>query len=569
MSRNHDKVKDLTDKNTDIDAAVRDLFKKQVTDVQAFKILRSKYKDEDIIDRIFNKFQERHNLIINKAQSFRHVLYTKYKEHNLPYAEFIRKARKYRNKYNMANEEFTFFVHLASDDNSINRTNYYNLPNTPMSKALGYTSTFALGNQLQTTEQSDVDIIKKIVELHVASRRIHRDVFIQSIIYTSCAPEVVNPKPYDSNKHNALVSIHSIIAALFIPKIQFLEERMLYANIAGMITNKWKSVPIQTHHDHELYLDLVTDPMEIGLVKNPFKSLEQRVKVQIELWENIIRLRQGLFYYDRADRIIAALNDCSRSYIDAPDLALIQDEGTLLRRLLNVFSIRPILVSLSQIQMSPFTHTEFPQVTTVPMITLRIPLNIFQPDVATTLDLLLSNPQLYIEHKHIVHKQQLIVASRGAIFFHVPRRCHNFSLISKLSFPFSFTHLPLSVTGTESVNDRPLHFKTDIKVMDDIYDLQSVVTVETAKHIPEHKNVIIGSAAYILRDPQTTDYKYFPQGVLIPNGNNVQTCAITQVSRSEMDGVDNTTCLMYHCSRYGTIFVYIQNKSCLSIFGPQ
>jgi DNA repair protein RadC len=68
----------------------------------------------------------------------------------------------------------------------------------------------------------------KLNELHLLytdskHRHIHADVKTQMLNYRDCAPEALIGQ-YDRTKHNVSVHIHPIIAMLFLPKINYIEN---------------------------------------------------------------------------------------------------------------------------------------------------------------------------------------------------------------------------------------------------------------------------------------------------------------------------------------------------------
>merc|ERR1711933_111855 len=105
----------------------------------------------------------------------------------------------------------------------------------------------------------------------------------------------------------------------------------------------------------------------------------------------------------------------------------IKDEGTILRRLLGAFSMRPTIVVTTPLYnvMSPnsfVSPNNISKVTTIPMITIRLPLNTQGSDLAIHLSHARNQAQWYIENKTFVPKSQSILFTRDILFFYVARR---------------------------------------------------------------------------------------------------------------------------------------------------
>src|SRR4029079_8840924 len=80
-------------------------------------------------------------------------------------------------------------------------------------------------------------------------------------------------------------------------------------------------------------------------INSPIADLKNRYKVQINLWETVLKLRNGSYYEaDPISEFLTTLNACRNNLYDNADLAYNQDEGAILRRLLSVFSLRPTII---------------------------------------------------------------------------------------------------------------------------------------------------------------------------------------------------------------------------------
>jgi hypothetical protein len=195
-----------------------------------------------------------------------------------------------------------------------------------------------------------------------------------------------------------------------------------------------------------------------------------------------------------------------------------------MRRLLSAFSIRPTIISINRIwglfngvqfgYTNPLDIHSISKITRIPMITLRLPLNINNGNTAVHLDEALSQTQLFVENKTIVPKAMQLIHSDEVIVFYIPRRFQTVNMIRNI--PCHFSSLPMTVAGWEQLNDHPVNFDFAMTLFNEVYNLRSVVLVESSA---VNKNLIIGSSAAILvqNDISTGYYDstcllYDPQG---------------------------------------------------------
>ena len=348
----------------------------------------------------------------------------------------------------------------------------------------------------------------------------------------------------DKNKVNVFSFIHPVVAALFIPKFQLLDQHMLLASIAKIVTYKSNGQELQTQPEYELYWDIATDPAETACVNKtkPFADLVNRCNVQTKLWEAVLNLRQGKYYTNDLSSFIMAIDNCRTSVFDAADLAYVKDEGTIMRKLLAAFSIRPIIVLTMPIYgithlTSHISAAATSHITTLPMITMRLPMTLGgNKPVENEIKLTdcLSQEQLYIHHKQLTIKEQQILYSREILIFYVHRRYQAFNT-SRLTNPYTISYLPITMNQFERLLDTNINIPIDdlqipsstnavAKTQD--FKLKSVVTVETRdivqNCVDENNNcndatgnkIIVSCAAYIrFQQNQETDafgVKYNP-----------------------------------------------------------
>jgi hypothetical protein len=573
---NLDKPEEQNMKNEQFD----DIIKRNVDDTQAMRMFRDKYGDSKLAEKAFDAYKERKTMITKKANKFKALIFSRYG--NLALPALLEKARKYKKKYDFSDDEFHAFVNLALTDKSFAAMNMYNQPTTPMSKTLGYSSECSYGKmQVQTNE---LDVLQDILRIQMEMAVLHEQVKIQSLTYVDCAPQAITGV-YDRNKHNSFSFIHPVIAALFFPRIKYLDEHMLLASIANIVYSRYNGIPIRTQPEYELYWDLITDPNEIVCISPKDTSLidlRNRVKLQVELWKLVRELREGRYYSDEFRTFNLALDNCRNGLFDVPDMSNVRDEGTVLRRLFGAFSLRPTIVSISAFNSGLMAGNynlgplALSQVTTIPIVNLRLPLNIRGRNVSVYLNEALEQPDWYVENKMIVPKLKSIIYSRDIIVFYAPRRFQTINF-GRINAPYNFTILPPTHSCLETINDVNITYDPTIVVGDDRFNLRSVVFVERSL---TGTNLIIGSSAgiiirrdFLLGRTQASYLLYNPQAAIIQfedptTGVFERNPPIVEIpGTTPFNDANSPESFQKRASKRGTIFVYVkdqpQNTACV------
>jgi hypothetical protein len=474
---------------------VKELFSKG-TDAEVLAHLRGKHNDTDFVNKIFDAYKERQEYIMKKSRKFKRVIIDRYG--SLSRDKLLPKAKKYQNKYNIDDDEFNYFYMLIVSDRNL--VGNVNVPHTKMSHVFGHTAGVASTGRLNVPTK-DIKILDEIMRAHGESSPLHSQVVIQSVLYTSCASEAIQGQ-FNPAKHNPYSYVHPVVAALFLPKVQYLDRHMLIANLSNIIKLKYEGHPITTQPDFQLYMQIVTDKNDLVCdIDNPLQDLSNRVNLQIRLWESVFNLRQGKFYDNKLIEFMGAIDKCRNNIFDAPDLAYVRDEGTVLRKLLGAFSLRPTVVSTSPLYdvmiANPYINpTSLTEIESIPMITIRLPFNSNQNKPINLHDFN-NQVQWFIENKTLVPKTRSIIYSSNVLFFHVNRRYQSIN-IGRLVAPYNFTKLPMTVSSFQAINDQVVNFNHSMPIGNDDYKLHSVVVVKSKK-IKQHQQLIIGCAALVVK----------------------------------------------------------------------
>jgi hypothetical protein len=365
-----------------------------------------------------------------------------------------------------------------------------------MTKALGFVpASYNLTGSLNI-EKDQVEALQKIIQLDELYSDLHNQVILQSTIYEGVEKSMINVS-IAREKINIFSFVHPVVAALFLPKFKLTDEHMLIASISRIINQKYRGIELQTQPEYELYWDIATDPAETACVtkSKPFDDLEKRCIVQLKLMESVLSLRQGKFFMNDLSSFILAIDNCRASVFDAADLAYVKDEGTILRKLLAAFSLRPTIVLTRPVYSISSAYSNIPalaagHITSLPMITIRLASSqggiLFannkgedeQPE--SIKDALKNQRQLYIHHRQIVEKQQEVLYSRELLIFYIHRRFFRLET-SRLSTPYAMAQLPVTMASHEQLNNKSLEVDSFVTLAnEDVqYNLKSFVCVQT------------------------------------------------------------------------------------------
>ena len=516
---------------------VQHLLKNGVSDLnpEIINRLRSKYSDDNVVDSIMEYFSDRRQKIKKIASIFMTAFESKYKNdfYSMSLSKFMKRCLKYKKRYNIADEEFDeirrmFEMKIYNSSSSISTRNVI-YPNTNVSRVLGYPVVEST-DSIKPSTPDDFAYLQEILNTYAVIKNMHSFVIIQTMLYQDLADEAIHGK--FETKHDINRFVHPVLAALFLPKIKSIEERMLYASIAGIIKSRYNKERIVTKPDYELYYAMVVDPADIVCDStSPIKDLKNRAEVQVQLWNNVYNLRNGKCYEASSMDFIAYIDKCKISNVDNPDIMFLSDEGVILRRLFSVFSYRPIIVTthpvfgLGRYTTNPYNLPLNPSViTSIPYITVKLP-HFSMPEEeqqTITLEKATNYVHFYMDHGKFVPKVTQIIGCSGPLIFYVPRKT--------VTLPLHFGNPLLSSLGGidsllssahhyNTINQTRIEFENTLTISknnDDThkFQLRSVVAFDT--HQENNNNIIIGHIAYIYKYNNNTTvhdkiYAYNPR----------------------------------------------------------
>jgi len=552
-------------------------------------LLKAENRDENEINAFIEKYNESRNKIKKLIRKFAEKIEAKYGVLDMP--ELIRKGLKFATKHNFNDAEreaFKTFV-VKGDMDHINFP-FQEMEYTEMSKFLGFSTSPGLMLDIKPTDQENLHEIARLYELN---KPLHIAIKTNISHYYDCAAESITGK-YDTKRHNVSVFIHPLIAAMFIPKIEPLDKRMLYTNIGRMVTQragpylrKYSAIQMgdtqdELKADFELSYDIARDPNSLNYFseESPMSNLLKRYKIQIELYRNVLKLREGKFYSNNefgVDDPITGLTNVLASYdwtyFDSPELYHIQDEGTMLRKLLAVFSLRPTYTQVSPFMQtygmgySNFGVSRLSFINT-PIINIRLPANLHGTSGAMApvrLESALTQHTHFVENKMIVPKNMSVIYSKDLLFFYANRRYQSVNF-TNVDMSFRYLSLPGTLTNITSVNSTLLYFADVMSIApNNRFSLCSVIVMnKSSEHqfathgcaallvVPKDENKGRMRTTYLYYNPSMANVKYYIQNNFV-NFDPVTWIPHESNNPSEMN-------FLQLAQKNGTLFIYEEVK---------
>jgi len=560
------------DEREDIDREANKLLRKNLENRKSGDVLlaelRSKYKDEEIVETIRSKYVDKLRKVRKLAEKIYEKLVSKYP--NLSIKEYITKVAEYKKKYNFDDSEMQSILQiLFRNKQVVQNSEFLEIGQNEMGRTLGFQ--MATGNYSSKMEvrPDEMEQLQSILQLNAATKELHQQIQLQSLIYDDVSRKAVAGE-FDKQRVNIFSYVHPVVAALFLPKIEFIENHMLRASISNIIQKRYEGSHLETQPDFELYYDISTDPSEVACnvdynyilngKSRPVNDLLARVNVQVKLWEAVLNLRQGKYYTNDLSSFIGAIDTCRNSVFDAADFAYVKDEGTILRKLFSAFSIRPIVVCTAPVlgvatTNPPLSNLATTHITTIPMLSYRVSPTDRRGN-NYSLNHALYQRQLYIHKRQLIFKTQHVMYCRDILVIYVHRRFQTVNL-SKLARPYELLKLPVTVSAYEKLHVAKVDFGFTINVNNiQRFDIKSIVVVELSPH---DNSMIIGCSALVkVGNPDTASNSnsvlyYNPLDLNISDDNKyVYPLRYTDLRVPNSNGRD-----FYNVgSKQGTLFIY-------------
>lgn len=520
MPSGHQRNTNVDNNENEIDEDYEYFIVHDIPTEQIRNMLKLKDTTEKEIDETIDKIQDVRKHIKKVIKKFINKINAHIGYLDIP--ELIKKGMKYAQKYGLNSIEKKAFYNYVLKKDIYNEYTYMGeIKSTEMSKFFGFDS--MQGNQMIKIQPKDHSKLNELALLYESTKLIHANVKDISTRYKDCAMEALDGE-YDKKKHNVSVHIHPLIVSIFLPKIQLIERKMLFANIARIVLSRaqaylrnynyqfnYNTNPNELNAEFELAYDIARDPNALAYFKDdtPIDNIIKRYRCQVELWQTVSSLRTGRYYstgYDENDGIsgfLRAINSYDWTFFDSPDFYYVQDEGTILRKLLAIFSFRPTYVQLSSFvssdgvdynSISRMSRTKF---INTPMINLQMPRNITgNQQLFVRLEKSLSQVTNTIENKYIVPKQKDVVWTNNVVWFYANRRYPTTTFL-QVDMSLRCVNIPTSFTNPISVNKTSIYFPYRINIGKDYFILRSVVLLLVSM-IP-NVDISLGSTAVVIK----------------------------------------------------------------------
>jgi hypothetical protein len=445
-----------------------------------------------------------------KIIKFTKKMLQRYGAKNYPVEKLIEKTRSHMNKFNISNQEFEIFINYLNNLMSGRPTL---LKQNQMANMLGAPSTSSIITGQMKFNSSDKAVIDKIVELVDYNRTHYTNAIIQSMAYNG--PQNLISTPYEPGRDNPSNSVPAIIAALFINKIDAIDNRFLKSNLANIIKERVSGHAPRFKNDLELFMDLIQEPADLVCnEKTLYRDILKRCELQHSLRDMVWKFRNGQIYNQDYSSFLSILDQCKSGDIShSPHLLYIRDEGTILKKILESLSFNPIKVMKKPLNQNissiPSTALALSSIKSVPLIEVRLTTG-FNSDFnnlrgVAPVDLLshMNNQQWIIGEggKNMILQQNEIVYCKDIVIFYVNRRHSNINF--EQNFNNSICHQPITIDGNEVINPTPVKVEYIIPIAGADYHLQSVVICNT--QTIDNKEIIIGNSTIFITRPSQAD----------------------------------------------------------------
>lgn len=598
--------------DSEIKAHIEELARKgTITGRDISKLYEKFGHNDDIVDRILRKSSKQKSEDSRKARKAAHEIYSRYQDSKMPLHDILEKMMRYKiknkwsdYKYEEFRKELSALVH-GQKLQEIDNDQQIIANRSKINRALGAPSVSMFEGGLNIKE-SEYGIVDEIIRLYETNLQLHASVSFQSLLYKDCGI-VAMRGDFDRARSNAAMHIHPIIAAMFLPKIEIFDLQMLRSNFGRIVKDRFEKKPISGDANCLLFSDITSDPNDVVCnVTSAISDLRNRFKFQLALYDIVFKLRDGKYYPEHSIiEFSKHLAVCRNNIYDNADTLYQNDEGSMIRRILSIFSLRPTITITQpiaslfnllggpqmygnigldpRIQMGgssyPYQYQPLATITRVPMISLRLPPYYnAEKDEPLPLTSALAQTIWINENKTILPKQHRIVNSNEVLIFYVNRRLPTIN-IRTFTNPLCFSQVPLAMNNFEKLNRYPIGLDSNLYLRegDDVYYLRSVVVVNETQ-IPMRSrtaNLITGNSALITSPRNIANqifdneyYLYDPFGASIPiraaDGGPDEYFFNKPISRiefsfaSQANPVASPT-FLERATSTGTIFIYAKS----------
>ena len=489
-------------------------------------LLKAQKKSNDEIDKIMDKVKETKKKVEKLVRKFKLKVESKYG--HLNDADLIKKGLAHAGKYGLSSVEKELFIRHVLDKTGpkTELTLDEDLKYGPMSRFLGADTS---STPLLNVTPKDQAKLNELVVLYNSTKTLFNDLKNQSYYYKEGVDlHTLASAQLDKEKMSKTNFIHPLITLLFAFKNEPIENKILKTNIGRMVLSRVPTLLQKVNlfdnvfegeleEDYNLGAAIAADPNSLGSFSedSPITNLIKRFKIQIELYKTVLNLRNAKLFskssdeHDGFNAIDALLSDYDYSHFDTID-NISMDEGTMLKKILSVFSIRPTYTMLSsyaaKVQIGSQLHNSLARVKFInlPVINVRIPTFIDDNTVLSLKDSLKSS-DCFVENKMLVPKNKDVVYSKDIAFFYCDRR-HKTVNFTDVSVGLKNISLPNTFVGANALNRTIVDFSETEIIGKETFSLNGVVLLETP---PSGEDVVVGCSSVIIKQNENMSSKNY------------------------------------------------------------
>ena len=341
--------------------------------VRELSALRAKYNNTDLVEEIQRLYLEKYNKLVRRARKFADLIKKKYGSSQYPFHVLLDKAKKFKQKHNLHDDEFVLFRRFYEEE-LVGLKSMEVIPySTNMTKVLGTISVTTTPSNMKLSGE-DYKHMQEIVNMASTNKSLHSQVYLQSLQHTTMDEH--KTKEFDVNgEYTKNDAVHPVLVALFANKLEKIDDHFLLPSLARVVKNRYNNEPLESKQDANLFYNITRDPNDVVCDgSSSVLDLLNRCKIQQQLWNCVLSLREGKMWNRSFNEFMNSIDNCKYNKYDNPDLIYGRNDIVVLRRILAAFSYRPTIVTsntaVTQNIFNPYMHTSRPVVMSIPVINL-------------------------------------------------------------------------------------------------------------------------------------------------------------------------------------------------------
>ena len=335
----------------------------RLSDRDVYSKMFSKFGDKKKTREIFVEYKHKQNEIkeISKTMKLQ-IIERRMKD----FDEFLEFANRMKSEYRLNKDELRYLIDLTirDDSKSVRQNRIFN-DNVNLNRigvVLGFPEDIPTGGL--TYKEEEQEYLENILNIYDLSKQQHELLSKQTLIFNN---ETLKTEIIDKNPLSTDNFIHPVIFGLFYLRNEYLDNVVLHGNISNIVKLKYENRVLDNQSDTMLHYNLISDRNESSK-DNPIEDLMNRCFVQLNIWDNVRKMRDGYYFKSDQKAFMNSLDNIPIHSMDFMSLNDVKDADYVLRKLFNTFSIRPIVVG-TKINNS---DTVISNIRTVPIINVSL-----------------------------------------------------------------------------------------------------------------------------------------------------------------------------------------------------